>query len=95
MERRVVITAAAALTPIGVTLPQIWDGLVRGVSGVHALRPDPFLGEHLRCRVFGAIEPPLEFHFDRKWRKTMGPVGLLACEAARIYRDATQRRDAD
>jgi len=82
MERRVVITAAAALTPIGVTLPQIWDNLVRGVSGVRPMRPDPILGERLRTRVFGTIDPPLEFDFERKWRKTMGPVGLLACRVA-------------
>ncbi|MBI5501376.1 MAG: beta-ketoacyl-[acyl-carrier-protein] synthase family protein [Deltaproteobacteria bacterium] len=82
MERRVVITAASALTPIGVTLPQIWDNLVRGVSGVRPLRPDPMLGTYLRSQVFGTIDPPLEFHFDRKWRKTMGPVGMLACRAA-------------
>jgi 3-oxoacyl-[acyl-carrier-protein] synthase II len=87
MDRRVVITAAAALTPIGVTLPQIWDGLVRGVSGVRPLRPDPFLGEHLRSRVFGTIDPPFDFQFERKHRKTMGPVGLLACQVAREVLD--------
>jgi 3-oxoacyl-[acyl-carrier-protein] synthase II len=82
MERRVVITAAAALTPIGVTLPRIWDSLTRGVSGIRPMRPDPFLGKHLRTKVFGTIEPPLEFQFERKWRKTMGPVAMLACRVA-------------
>jgi 3-oxoacyl-[acyl-carrier-protein] synthase II len=83
MERRVVITAAAALTPIGVTRTQIWDNLVHGVSGVRPLRPDPLLGDRLRCQVFGTIEPPPEIQFERKYRKTMGPVALYACQTAK------------
>jgi len=82
MERRVVITAAAAIIPIGTTRERIWDNLVGGVSGVRAMRPDPFLGEHLRSRVFGTVEPPVEFKFERKHRKTMGPVALYACQVA-------------
>jgi len=83
MERRVVITAAAALTPIGVTRAQIWDNLVHGVSGVRPLRPDPLLGARLRCQVFGTIDPPPEIQFERKYRKTMGPVALYACQTAK------------
>ena len=33
--RRVVVTGMGALTPIGNTLPQFWDGLISGTSGAN------------------------------------------------------------
>ena len=33
MSRRVVITGLGALTPIGNSIPEFWDSLLKGVSG--------------------------------------------------------------
>ena len=33
-ERRVVVTGMGALTPIGNSVPEFWDGLVNGRSGI-------------------------------------------------------------
>ncbi len=34
MHRRVVITGLGAVTPLGLTVPELWDNLLKGVSGV-------------------------------------------------------------
>ena len=34
MHRRVVITGLGAVTPLGLTVPEFWDNLLKGVSGV-------------------------------------------------------------
>ena len=31
--KRVVVTGLGALTPIGSTIPEFWDGLLNGLSG--------------------------------------------------------------
>jgi 3-oxoacyl-[acyl-carrier-protein] synthase II len=36
-NRRVVITGAGALTPLGNTVPELWDNLTRGACGVDLL----------------------------------------------------------
>jgi 3-oxoacyl-[acyl-carrier-protein] synthase II len=36
--RRVVVTGLGALTPIGNTVPDFWNGLLNGVNGQHPLR---------------------------------------------------------
>ena len=33
-ERRVVVTGMGAVTPIGNSVPEFWDGLVNGRSGI-------------------------------------------------------------
>ena len=83
MERRVVITAAAATTPIGDTEQTILDNLVAGVSGVKALNEDDDLAPYISSKVFGTIDYDIEYNFERQYRKTMGPVGFYACKVAR------------
>jgi 3-oxoacyl-[acyl-carrier-protein] synthase II len=83
MDRRVVITAAAAITPIGNTRRQIIESLQRGVSGVKPLRPDDLLAGHLHSRVFGTVDYPIDYDFERKYRKTMGPVAYYACQVVK------------
>jgi 3-oxoacyl-[acyl-carrier-protein] synthase II len=83
MERRVVITAAAAITPIGDDEERIFENLSRGVSGVRTLREDDLLSDFIKSKVFGTVDYPIEFPFERQFKKTMGPVALYACEVAR------------
>jgi 3-oxoacyl-[acyl-carrier-protein] synthase II len=83
MERRVAITAAAAITPVGNRPDDIFDNLVKGVSGVRPLRDDELLTRHIHSRVYGTVESPPQYSFARQHRKTMGPVSYYACQVAR------------
>ncbi|MDR2861778.1 MAG: beta-ketoacyl-ACP synthase [Syntrophobacterales bacterium] len=82
MERRVVITACAALTPIGRTKKDILHSLTHGISGIKPLKEDGLLSSHIHSKVFGTIDYPIEYDFKRSFRKTMGPVSFYACQAA-------------
>lgn len=90
MDRRVVITAAAAITPIGDTEQTIFDNLVAGVSGVKPLDEDDDLAQYLSSKVFGTVDYDIEYNFARQYRKTMGPVSFYACKAAK---DALQQAE--
>lgn len=80
-ERRVVVTGIGALTPIGKTAPEFWNGLVSGKSGSRAI-------EH-----FDTTDFPTKFaaqldnydeseHFDRKEARRMDKVCQYALVAA-------------
>ena len=83
MERRVVITACSAITPIGHGREAIVRSLANGISGVKPLRPDDLLSPYIHSRVFGTVDPPPSFDFQRQHRKTMGPVAYYACQVAK------------
>ena len=83
MERRVVITAGSAISPIGHTKAEIVHSLLNGISGVKKLREDDLLSDYIHSRVFGTVDYPLEYDFKRKYRKTMGPVAYYACQVAK------------
>jgi 3-oxoacyl-[acyl-carrier-protein] synthase II len=83
MQRRVVITAASAITPIGHGRDTIQTSLLDGVSGVKKLRPDDLLIGYIHSKVFGTIDYDIAYDFARKYRKTMGPVAYYACQAAK------------
>ena len=87
MDRRVVITGCAAITPIGRTREQIMDHLVNGISGVGRLREDGLLTAHIHAGVFGTVDEPIEYDFKRRDRKTMGPVAYYACQVAKEILD--------
>jgi 3-oxoacyl-[acyl-carrier-protein] synthase II len=81
--RRVVITGCGAITPIGRSKKQIVSSLVDGVSGVKPLREDGLLTEHIESGVFGTIDYPIAYDFERRFSKTMGPVSYYACQVAK------------
>jgi len=83
MERRVVITGGAAITPIGCTRTEIIRHLTQGLSGVHRMKDDELLVAHINCKVFGTVSDPPPFNFARRDRKTMGPVAYYACQVAK------------
>jgi 3-oxoacyl-[acyl-carrier-protein] synthase II len=83
MDRRVVVTAASAITPIGRTKDEITDNLIRGVSGVAKLREPGFLTENIHSKVYGTVGYPIEYDFERRFRKTMAPVSFYACQVAK------------
>lgn len=83
MDRRVVITAASAITPIGHKKQEIIDSLTHGVSGVKKLREDDLLTDYIHSKVFGTVDYDIAFDFKRKYRKTMAPVAYYACQVAK------------
>src|SRR6478736_8607571 len=79
--KRVVITGAGALTPIGNTLPEYWEGLKNGKSGAAPItRFDTTLFKtKFACEVKG-FDP---FNFiDRKEARKMDPFAQYAMVAA-------------
>ncbi len=83
MNRRVVITAESAITPIGRTKEEIVHSLKTGKSGVEKMKPGGFLEEFLHSKVFGTVSYDIEYNFDRKFRKTLSPVSYYACQVAK------------
>ncbi len=63
--KRVVITGLGALTPIGNNVPQLWDSLVKGVSGAGPITH--FDASKFRCQIAAELKgfDPLSF-FDKK-----------------------------
>jgi 3-oxoacyl-[acyl-carrier-protein] synthase II len=92
MERRVVITGCSAITPIGRTQKEIVQNLIHGRSGVKKLRDDGLLSEYIQSGVFGTVDYPIAYDFDRRYRKTMGPVSYYACRTAK---DVLERAGLD
>ncbi len=84
MERRVVITAESAITPIGHGKENIFNNLVNGVSGIKNIKnEDDLLARYLHSKVFGIIDYEIAYDFSRKFTKTLGPVSYYACQVAK------------
>ncbi|MFH1154729.1 MAG: beta-ketoacyl synthase N-terminal-like domain-containing protein [Pseudomonadota bacterium] len=82
MDRRVVITGCSAITPIGYSREDILRNLETGTSGVGRIRDNELLIEKLNTHVFGTVDYPIPCDFERRFRKTMGPVSVYACQVA-------------
>jgi 3-oxoacyl-[acyl-carrier-protein] synthase II len=89
MERRVVITACSAITPIGHGRDPIVESLLKGVSGVKPLRDDELVGRFIHSKVYGTVDYPINYDFKRQFRKTMGPVAYYACQVAKEVLEQT------
>ncbi len=83
MERRVVITACSAISPIGHGKEDIVASLTQGISGVKTLREDELISRFIHSRVYGTVDYPVAYDFNRQNRKTMGPVAYYACQVAK------------
>ena len=83
-DRRVVITGIGALTPVGKTAPDFWNGLISGKSGAQAI--EHFDTQDFTTKFAAQIEDydPLD-HFDRKEARRLDKVcqyALIAAEEA-------------
>src|SRR5690625_5179052 len=76
-ERRVVITGIGALTPVGKSAPEFWNGLISAKSGVRPV--EHFDTTEFRTRFAGQIEDydPLQY-FDRKESRRLDKVSQFA-----------------
>lgn len=80
--KRVVITGLGALTPIGNTFSEYWEGLINGVSGAApiTLFDASLFKTQFACEVKNF--DPLD-HYDRKEARKMDRCGQLGIVAAR------------
>lgn len=82
--RRVVVTGLGSLTPIGKTVPEFWNNLLRGVSGSGVITHfDP---EKFKCKIACELKgyDPKDY-FDRKESRRLDPFaqyGIIAAEQA-------------
>ena len=83
MERRVVITACSAITPIGHGKDQIVNSLLKGISGIKPLREDELISRYIHSKVYGTVDYPINYDFKRQYRKTMAPCAYYACQVAK------------
>jgi 3-oxoacyl-[acyl-carrier-protein] synthase II len=74
---RVVVTGIGFRSPAGNTLPELKDSLIKGKSGIKIM-PDWEKMENLRTRVAGICENIDEMALERKYRRSMGRVAILA-----------------
>lgn len=75
--RRVVITGIGALTPVGKTAPDFWNGLISGKSGVRPI--EHFDTSDLPTKFAGQIENyDSNDYFDRKEARRLDPVTQYA-----------------
>jgi len=83
-DKRVVVTGIGAITPIGKTAPEFWNGLISGKNGVHTI--ENFDTTDFPTK-FGAQIPDYDVsdYFDRKQSRRMDRVcqyALIAAEEA-------------
>lgn len=80
--RRVVITGMGAITPIGNTLTEYWEGLTMGLNGIGLITH--FDASDHACRIAGEVKGfnPDE-HMDRKDAKRMDRFSQFAVAASK------------
>ncbi|HSV76630.1 MAG TPA: beta-ketoacyl-ACP synthase II [Bacteroidales bacterium] len=96
--KRVVVTGLGALTPIGNTVPEYWNGLLNGVSGAAPITS--FNPEKFKTRFACEIKNfDVGAHFDRKEARKYDPYTQYALvvveEALRDANIDTQQVDPD
>jgi 3-oxoacyl-[acyl-carrier-protein] synthase II len=76
-DRRVVVTGIGLRSPIGHTLAEIKNSLINNKSGVRYM-PDWEKMGNLRARIAGVCENIDEMVLERKHRRSMGRIAILA-----------------
>lgn len=81
-QSRVVITGLGAVTPLGLTVQEYWDGLIHGRSGIRKITL--FDASSMPCRIAGEV-PDFDpnNYMDRKTVRRMPRSSQFALAAAR------------
>lgn len=82
IRKRVVVTGVGAITPIGNTPDEYWEGLITGRNGIGEITL--FDASHHACRIAGEVKnfDPHEY-MDRKEAKRMDRFSQLGVAAAK------------
>jgi 3-oxoacyl-[acyl-carrier-protein] synthase II len=85
--RRVVVTGLGALTPVGNTVPEFWNGLVSGVSGAGPITH--FDASRFKTQFACEVKnfDPMNF-FDRKEIRKYDPFTLWLVAADEAVADS-------
>ncbi|MDO5618281.1 beta-ketoacyl-[acyl-carrier-protein] synthase family protein [Kocuria sp.] len=83
MPRKVVVTGLGATTPIGGTVPELWQNALEGVSGVSKLEEDWVETYDLAVRIAASVSTPASEVLSRVEAKRLDPSGQLSLIAAR------------
>jgi len=87
MRRRVVVTGIGAITPIGITGRQLWDGVRAERSAVRSLtRFDPSVFRSHNAAEVNEFVPT--DHLEAKRAKRLDRFGQFSVVAARLASDA-------
>jgi 3-oxoacyl-[acyl-carrier-protein] synthase II len=83
MKRRVAVTGAGMITPLGIGVEKSWEALCRGQSGIGPITR--FDATQLKCQVAGEIKDfrPQDF-MDSKFIRRFDPFIQYALAAARM-----------
>ena len=82
MERRVVVTGLGAVTPIGNTVNEFWDGIKAGKCGIDKITL--FDTERFKVKLAAEVKNfNVEEHFDRKSAKRLDRFSHFALVSAR------------
>jgi 3-oxoacyl-[acyl-carrier-protein] synthase II len=83
VQTRVVVTGLGALTPIGNTVPEYWQGLSRGISGIGRITQFPQDRFDFPCKIAGEVKDfDPENHMPRKEARRLGRSSQMALVAA-------------
>ncbi len=84
VENRVVVTGMGALTPIGLSVPEYWHGLVEGISGIGRITQFPQDKFDFPCKIAGEVKgfEPEDF-MPRKEARRLGRSSQMSLVAAR------------
>ncbi|OGO38311.1 MAG: beta-ketoacyl-[acyl-carrier-protein] synthase II [Chloroflexi bacterium RBG_16_57_11] len=81
LRTRVVITGLGAITPLGASLEQYWDGLLQGRSGIR--RITQFDASEMPCQIAGEVPDfNVELYMDRKEARRTARAAQFALAAA-------------
>lgn len=95
--KRVVITGMGAVSPFGLSVAELLKGLQAHQSGVVSLREtlEPAMTD-LTCLVGAPLPEPLDVRqVPRKYRRSMGPLAMLAWVATQEALEQAGLADAD
>lgn len=88
MKRRVVVTGMGAVSPVGNTVEQMWNGLINGVNGIDFITQfDP---SKIKVKIAGEVKDlDVDLYLDpRESRRLDRTIILALCAAAQAYEDA-------
>lgn len=82
-RKRVVVTGVGAITPIGNTTSEYWEGLLSGRNGIDYIDSNTFDASNHKCRIAGEVKgfDPLEY-IEKKKAKHMDRFSQFAIATA-------------
>jgi len=81
-KKRVVVTGMGVVSPIGIGLPEFWDSLVKGRSGIREI--SRFDATGLPSRIAGEVEFDPEVYLDRRDARKMDRFTQMAVVCSRM-----------